>query len=83
VGWVYVVFHETLLILSLLIPSSFSLLVTDEDMIRFQGGYLEQILRQVDYPPLDIEGIILLFLEWEQHKHEDIMGFRDRTYRFV
>lgn len=56
-------------------------IVTDEDKIRFQGGYLEHILRQVDYPPLNIEGIIQLFLEWEHHKHEDIMGFRDRNYR--
>lgn len=57
-------------------------LVTDEDKIRFQGSYVEHLLNQVDYPKLDIEGINALFLEWEHHKHEDIMGFRNRSYRF-
>lgn len=56
-------------------------LVTDEDKIRYQGSYVEHLLNQVDYPKLDIEGINLLFLEWEHHKHGDIMGFRNRTYR--
>lgn len=57
------------------------LLITDEDKIRYQGSYVEHLLNQVDYPKLDIEGINSLFLEWEHHKHEDIMGFRNRTYR--
>mmetsp|Transcript_4753 Transcript_4753/g.7214 ORF Transcript_4753/g.7214 Transcript_4753/m.7214 type:complete len:426 (-) Transcript_4753:72-1349(-) len=57
-------------------------LATDEDMIRFQGAYVQSLIEQTDYPSFDIEGVNLCFLEWEQHKHDDIMGFRDNCYRY-
>lgn len=52
-------------------------------MIRFQGAYVEALVNQTDYPAFDIEGVNKLFLEWEGHKHADIMGFRDNCYRSV
>lgn len=58
-------------------------MANDEDMIRFQGAYVQSLIDQTDYPSFDIEGVNQLFLEWEGHKHDDIMGFRDNCYRSV
>lgn len=58
-----------------------SKIVNDEDMIRFQGQYVKELIEQTDYPSFDIEGVNELFLQWEHHKHENIMGFRDNVYR--
>jgi len=55
-------------------------LETDEDMIRFQGDYVQELIDQTDYPSFDIEGVNQTFLEWEHHKHDDIMGFRNNSY---
>jgi trimethylamine monooxygenase len=55
-------------------------LETDEDMIRFQGDYTQQLIDQTDYPSFDIEGVNQAFLAWEHHKHDDIMGFRNKAH---
>jgi len=56
-------------------------LETDEDMIWFQGDYTQDLIDATDYPSFDIEGVNKTFMEWEHHKHEDIMGFRNNSYR--
>jgi len=56
-------------------------LETDEDMIWFQGDYTKMLIEQTDYPTFDIEGVNKTFMEWEHHKHDDIMGFRNNAYR--
>ena len=56
-------------------------LETDEDMIWFQGDYTKGLIDQTDYPSFDIEGVNKTFVEWEHHKHDDIMGFRDNGYK--
>jgi len=56
-------------------------LETDEDMIWFQGDYTKELIEATDYPSFDVEGVNKTFMEWEHHKHEDIMGFRDNAYR--
>ncbi len=53
----------------------------DEQMIWFQGDYTQALIDQTDYPSFDIEGVNKTFMEWEHHKHEDIMGFRNNAYR--
>lgn len=58
-------------------------LESDEDKIRFQGSYVESLIEQTDYPKFDIEAVNQCFLEWEHHKHKDIMGFRDNSYRSI
>lgn len=58
-------------------------LETDEDMIYFQGAYTQDLIDATDYPSFDIEGVNKMFMEWEHHKHEDIMGFRNNSYRSV
>ncbi len=58
-------------------------LETDEDMIYFQGDYTQELIDATDYPSFDIESVNKTFMEWEHHKHEDIIGFRDNSYRSV
>ncbi|MBX2868096.1 MAG: NAD(P)/FAD-dependent oxidoreductase [Acidiferrobacterales bacterium] len=53
----------------------------DEQMIWFQGDYVQALIEQTDYPSFDVEGVNKTFMEWEHHKHENIMGFRDNCYQ--
>lgn len=53
----------------------------DESMILFQGDYVKSLIGETDYPSFDIDGVNRTFLEWEHHKHENIMTFRDYSYR--
>ncbi|TIW39561.1 MAG: NAD(P)/FAD-dependent oxidoreductase, partial [Mesorhizobium sp.] len=52
-----------------------------EQMIWFQGDYTKELLDQTDYPGFDVEAVNQTFMEWEHHKMENIMGFRDNAYR--
>jgi trimethylamine monooxygenase len=52
-----------------------------EQMIWFQGDYVKDLLDATDYPAFDIEGVNKTFMDWEHHKVESIMGFRDNGYR--
>jgi trimethylamine monooxygenase len=52
-----------------------------EQMIWFQGDYVQQLIDATDYPSFDIEGTNKTFMEWEHHKAQDIMGFRNNAYR--
>ena len=56
-------------------------LETDEDMIRFQGDYTKELIEATDYPTFDIEAVNKTFMEWEHHKHDDIMGYRNNSYK--
>ena len=56
-------------------------LETDEDMIWFQGDNVQELIDETDYPSFDIEGVNKTFMEWEHHKHDDIMTFRDHSYK--
>lgn len=50
-------------------------------MYKFQGDYIAALIEQTDYPSFDIEAVRLTFLAWKQHKKDNIMTFRDKTYR--
>ena len=52
-----------------------------EQMIWFQGDYVKELLAETDYPSFDIEATNKTFMEWEHHKAENIMGFRNNAYR--
>ena len=55
-------------------------LETAGQMIWFQGDYVKDLIAATDYPKFDVEGVNKTFMEWEHHKIEDIMGFRDHSY---
>ncbi len=52
-----------------------------EQMIWFQGDYVKELVNATDYPDFDIEGTNKTFMQWEHHKAENIMGFRNNAYR--
>ncbi len=56
-------------------------LKNDEEMIWFQGDYVQHLIGATDYPSFDIEGVNKTFMEWEHHKHENIMNFRNNNYK--
>ena len=56
-------------------------LESDEDLIWYQGDYVKDLIDATDYPSFDVEGVNKTFMEWEHHKHDDIMNFRNNAYR--
>jgi trimethylamine monooxygenase len=56
-------------------------LQTAEEMYTYQGDYILELIEATDYPTFDIEGVNKTFLEWKHHKKENIMTFRDYSYR--
>lgn len=58
-------------------------LIDEDEQIYFQGDYVKDLIAATDYPNFDVDAVNELFIEWKHHKHEDIMGFRNNTYRSV
>ncbi len=48
--------------------------------IDFQTEYVRDLLSATDYPRLDVDMVAKLFKEWEHHKEEGILTYRDRSY---
>lgn len=53
----------------------------DEQMIRFQGDNARDLAAETDYPKIDWDGVDETFIEWEHHKQENIMGYRDHSFK--
>lgn len=51
--------------------------------IYFQGDYVKELIAATDYPAFDVDAVNEAFVEWKHHKHEDIMGFRDKSFRSI
>ena len=49
-------------------------------MIDFQTEYCKDLYAASDYPKIDFELIRKHFKDWEHHKVEDIMTYRDRSF---
>ncbi|WP_078120334.1 flavin-containing monooxygenase [Thiosocius teredinicola] len=56
-------------------------LETAEEMYTYQGDYILELIEATDYPTFDIPGTNKTFLDWKKHKKENIMTFRDHSYR--
>lgn len=56
-------------------------LSTPFEEVDFQAAYVRDLLKRTNYPPFDVEGVAELFKEWLRHKQEDILGYRNRSYR--
>jgi trimethylamine monooxygenase len=50
------------------------------EAIDFQTEYTRDLLKATDYPRLDVDMVARLFKEWEHHKEEGILTYRDRAY---
>ena len=49
--------------------------------IKYQGAYVKELIADTDYPSFDVDGACYAFFEWKQHKIDDIMGFRNNSYK--
>ncbi len=56
-------------------------LAEPNDEIDFQADYIRDLMRFSDYPEFHVEEQGALFKAWLEHKAEDIMGYRNRSYR--
>ena len=55
----------------------------DYDAIWYQGDYVKELIDETDYPSFDVEGACKVFKEWKGHKKDNIMTFRDNSYKSV
>ena len=51
--------------------------------IKYQGDYVKELIADTDYPSFDVDGACEAFFKWKKHKVEDIMGFRNNSYKSV
>ena len=49
-------------------------------MIDFQTKYTKDLYSRSDYPEIDFELIRKHFKDWEHHKEEDIMTYRNNSF---
>jgi trimethylamine monooxygenase len=55
----------------------------DYGAIKFQGNYIDHLIRLTDYPTFDIQGSCEAFYQWKKHKKKGIMTFRNHGYTSV
>lgn len=51
--------------------------------IKYQGAYVKELIADTDYPSFDVDGACEAFFKWKKHKADDIMGFRNNSYKSV
>ncbi|WP_312915611.1 NAD(P)/FAD-dependent oxidoreductase [Stenotrophomonas sp.] len=54
-----------------------------EQDIDFQTDYVRDLLDATDYPDFNVEAVATLFKQWKHDKKEDILGYRNYSYRSV
>ena len=50
------------------------------DMIDFQADYIRDLIAPTDYSKLNVDEVVRMFKEWEHHKAENILTYRDRSH---
>ncbi len=55
----------------------------DYACIRYQGDYVKELIAETDYPSFDVDGANEAFFQWKKHKKQDIMTFRNNSYKSV
>ncbi|MGC1486296.1 MAG: NAD(P)/FAD-dependent oxidoreductase [Albidovulum sp.] len=53
------------------------------DAVHYQGEYVKELIAETDYPNFNVDGACEAFFEWKEHKKQDIMGFRNHSYKSV
>ncbi|MGB7270096.1 MAG: NAD(P)/FAD-dependent oxidoreductase [Albidovulum sp.] len=53
------------------------------DAVHYQGEYVKELIAETDYPSFNVDGACEAFFEWKEHKKQDIMGFRNHSYKSV
>ncbi len=49
--------------------------------IDFQTEYTRDLITPTDYPRLDVDEVARMFKEWEHHKMDNILSYRDHAFK--
>lgn len=55
-------------------------LETPAEQIDFQADHIQDLIKDVDYADFDLDLTRVHFKEWEHHKEESIIGYRDHAF---
>ncbi|WP_417370917.1 NAD(P)-binding domain-containing protein [Gelidibacter japonicus] len=58
-------------------------LETSFDHVDFQGAYIKDLLSLSDYPDFNVDEVGVMFKEWLKDKDENILTYRDKTFKSV
>lgn len=58
-------------------------LETSFDHVDFQGDYIKDLLSLSDYPDFNVDEVGIMFKEWLKDKDENILTYRDNTFKSV
>lgn len=58
-------------------------LQTSHENVDFQTDYIKDLLSMSDYPHFNLDEVARMFKEWLQDKEDDILTYRDKTFRSV
>lgn len=50
------------------------------EMIDFQTDYMLDLVKDIDYPKVDLPACAAMFKEWEHDKEESILGYRNHAF---
>lgn len=53
----------------------------EHDEIEFQADHIEDLRKETDYPDFDLDLTRTHFHEWEHHKADEIVSYRDHPFR--
>lgn len=51
--------------------------------VDFQSAYIKDLIRLSDYPEFNVDKVGDMFKEWLKDKEENILTYRDKTYKSV
>lgn len=54
-----------------------------DDEVDFQTDYVKDLISATDYPEFDLDAVGKLFKQWLKDKDENILEYRDKTYKSV
>ena len=61
--------------------AEFEQLQNADQEIDFQASYIRDLTKVTDYPEFAVEKQAQIFKQWQHDKSNDIMGFREKSYR--
>ncbi len=53
----------------------------DVEFLKFQADYIVDLLSNTNFPPIDMNGFADIFKAWMADKKEDIINFKNKSYR--
>ncbi len=52
-----------------------------DDEVDFQTDYIKDLISMSDYPPFNLDEVAKMFKEWLKDKEDNILTYRDKTFK--